>query len=69
MTTNELEKRPITCPYCDSADTELFSLFGNSLLSSQYVCHACHTVFEVVRFDEEESNHYSVSSNQPEESL
>ena len=60
--TNEPVKRPITCPYCNSTDTELFSLYGNSLLSSQYVCRACHTVFDVVRFDEEESN-------QSEESL
>ena len=65
---NETAKRPITCPYCDSTDTEFFSLYGNSLLSSQYVCCACHTVFDVVRFDGEESSQYPAISNQPEES-
>lgn len=41
------------CAYCDSADTELFSIFGQTLLGSQYYCHNCHSVFEVVRFEEE----------------
>jgi DNA-directed RNA polymerase subunit RPC12/RpoP len=61
-TTNESTKRPIACPYCDSTETELFSLYGNSLLSSQYVCRNCHTVFDVVRFDGEESEQYPVIS-------
>jgi ring-1,2-phenylacetyl-CoA epoxidase subunit PaaD len=53
MTENRAIRRPVTCPYCDSTDTELFSLYGNSLLSSQYYCHTCHTVFDTVRFDDE----------------
>jgi ring-1,2-phenylacetyl-CoA epoxidase subunit PaaD len=53
MTESKPDQRPITCPYCDSTDTELFSLYGHSLLSSQYYCCACHTVFDVVRFDDE----------------
>jgi ring-1,2-phenylacetyl-CoA epoxidase subunit PaaD len=53
MTENGAIRRPVTCPYCDSTDTELFSLYGNSLLSSQYYCRTCHTVFDVVRFDDE----------------
>jgi len=41
------------CAYCDSTDTELMSLFGQSLLSSQYYCRNCHSVFEAVRWTEE----------------
>ena len=46
----------IACPYCNSTDNELFSLFGQTLLGSQYYCHNCHTVFEAVRWDEPETN-------------
>ncbi len=43
---------PVACAYCDSTDTELMSLFGQSLLGSQYYCHNCHSVFEAVRWTE-----------------
>ena len=43
----------VTCPFCNSTDTELFSLFGQALLSSEYYCRSCHTVFEAVRWIEE----------------
>ena len=42
----------VACPYCNSTDNELFSLFGQTLLGSQYYCHNCRTVFEAVRWDE-----------------
>jgi hypothetical protein len=42
----------VACGFCDSTDTELFSLFGGLLLGSQYYCRSCHTVFEVVRWRE-----------------
>jgi ring-1,2-phenylacetyl-CoA epoxidase subunit PaaD len=61
--THEPAERPVTCPYCDSTESELFSLYGSTLLSSQYVCRACHTVFDVVRFDDEDSDHYSLFSD------
>ncbi|MCP4359126.1 MAG: hypothetical protein GY796_14015 [Chloroflexi bacterium] len=44
----------ITCPYCNSTDNELFSLFGQTLIGSQYYCNNCHTVFESVRWKETE---------------
>jgi DNA-directed RNA polymerase subunit RPC12/RpoP len=42
----------ILCPYCGSTDTELFSLFGQQLLTVQYYCNACHTPFERVKDDD-----------------
>ena len=39
------------CPFCESTDTELVSLFGSQLLVSQYRCRACKTYFEAVRDD------------------
>jgi DNA-directed RNA polymerase subunit RPC12/RpoP len=41
--------RQIRCPFCGSADTELFSLFGQQLLTVQYYCHNCGTPFERIR--------------------
>ena len=38
-------------PYCGSTDTELFSLFGQQLLTVQYYCNACHTPFECIKDD------------------
>ncbi len=38
-----------TCPFCGSADSEMIALFGSQLLTSQFYCHGCHTVFEAVR--------------------
>ena len=42
----------VICPYCGSHDTELFSLFGQQLLTAQYYCNACHTPFERIKDDE-----------------
>jgi hypothetical protein len=44
---------PVACPFCHSTDTELFSLFSQFLLTSQYYCCDCRTVFDVVRWAEE----------------
>lgn len=42
----------VLCPYCASPETELFSLFGQQLLTVQYYCNACHTPFERIKDDE-----------------
>lgn len=42
------------CPFCGSTDNELFSLFGQTLLGTQYYCRNCRTVFEAVRWEESE---------------
>jgi hypothetical protein len=43
----------VACPFCNSTDTELFSLFSQFLLTSQYYCRGCRTVFDAVRWAEE----------------
>jgi hypothetical protein len=53
--------RAIACPFCASAETELFAMFGQSLLASPYYCRRCKTVFEVVRWEE------PLQSTSPEE--
>ncbi len=48
-----MTSRPeIRCPFCGSLDTELFSLFGQQLLTVQYYCNGCRTPFERVRGDD-----------------
>jgi hypothetical protein len=42
----------IACPFCRSIDIELFSLFGQQLLTVQWYCNACHTPFECVKDDD-----------------
>ncbi len=39
-----LETTP--CPYCDSTDTEMESIFGPTLCRSIHYCHACKQSFE-----------------------
>jgi DNA-directed RNA polymerase subunit RPC12/RpoP len=45
-------KGEVTCPYCHSTDTEIFSLFGQQLLTVQYYCNTCHTPFEHIKDDD-----------------
>jgi hypothetical protein len=42
----------IVCPFCASAETELFAMFSQFLLASQYYCRSCKTVFDVVKWKE-----------------
>lgn len=48
--TTEAMPHSVTCPFCDSPDTEQFSAFGSALSVSQYYCRACHTVFEWMKW-------------------
>jgi transposase-like protein len=43
------QQSDIHCPFCDSAAVELFSLFGSQLLTTEYYCNNCRTVFENVK--------------------
>ena len=47
----EAGREPTTCPFCESGDVELVSLFGSQLLVSQFRCRACRSYFEAVRDD------------------
>ena len=44
-------KDAVICPYCGSTETELFSLFGQQLLTVQYYCNSCRTPFEYIKDD------------------
>ena len=50
------EPGDIVCPFCSSAETEFFAMFGQFLLAFQHYCRACRTVFDVVRWQEHETN-------------
>lgn len=39
----------VDCPFCDQSGSELISLFGSQLLTSQYRCTHCFSYFEAVR--------------------
>ena len=53
---DQRNKQPV-CPYCGSTDTELFSLFGQQLLTVQFYCNACHTPFEHIKDDDVLNDH------------
>lgn len=36
----------VSCPYCDSENTELQSEFGSTACKAQYYCHDCKEPFE-----------------------
>jgi hypothetical protein len=69
MSDPELSGPP--CPHCDARDTEMFSLFGQQLLTSQYYCNACRTPFERVKGDDvlsDAARFVSPRDSQPSES-
>ena len=41
---------PVPCPFCESKETELIALFGMQMMTSQYYCRACRSVFEAVKW-------------------
>lgn len=46
-------KQRVRCPFCLQYDTELYSLFGQWLSTSQYYCKNCRTVFEWIKWEAE----------------
>ncbi len=46
----EGDEPEVVCPFCGSEDTEFFSLFGSVLMTSQYYCRNCRTVFDRVKW-------------------
>ncbi len=40
----------VTCLYCDSTAVERLALFGGQLMTSQYRCRACGSIFEQIRW-------------------
>ncbi len=41
----------VACPHCDSTDVEVLAPFGGNLMSRQYWCRGCRTVFEWVKWE------------------
>ena len=58
------EDKPQLCPFCQSTKTEMVSLFGQTLLGSQYKCKECHSFFEAVRFNEQQLTSNSQQSTE-----
>jgi len=42
------------CPFCGSANTEKLTDFGTTLAFRQHYCHDCRTVFEAIKWGNEE---------------
>jgi DNA-directed RNA polymerase subunit RPC12/RpoP len=58
-------KAAVACPYCGSTNTELFSLFGQQLLTVQYYCNSCHTPFEHIKDDDVPYDYVARKESQP----
>ncbi len=41
------------CPHCGSHEVEMEASFGSSLMTQQYYCRGCRTVFEAVKWEAE----------------
>ena len=41
---------PVNCPFCDFSGSELISLFGSQLLTSQYRCRSCGSIYEALKY-------------------
>lgn len=46
----------VACPFCESTETEMIALFGQQMMTSQYYCHNCHSVFEAVKWEDTEKD-------------
>ena len=42
---------PVTCPFCDSAETERIGQWGGQIITSQWHCGSCGSYFEALRED------------------
>lgn len=45
------DEKIVRCPFCQSTETELYSLFGSMLSTSQYYCVNCRVVFEQIKWE------------------
>ena len=39
----------VTCPWCGSTEVELVGAVGPTVMTSQWICTACHSPFERIR--------------------
>ena len=45
----------VACPHCGSTDVALESPFGSQLMTAQYWCRGCRTVFERMKIEPDEA--------------
>lgn len=48
------DSAPVACPHCGTTDVAVESQFGSSLMTRQFYCRGCRTVFEWVKWEPEE---------------
>lgn len=41
----------VACPFCDSDDTEPASIYGCHMMTAQYYCRSCRSMFDWVRHE------------------
>ncbi|MBA3584860.1 MAG: hypothetical protein H0W36_10110 [Gemmatimonadetes bacterium] len=46
--------RRVACPHCGSTDVAVESEFGSSLMTRQFYCRGCRTVFEWIKWEAED---------------
>lgn len=51
------------CAFCESEETELFSLFGGQLSTATFWCRGCRTAFEWFKWTQPEPDSDSKSSD------
>jgi len=56
------------CPWCDSTDTQLASLFGGTISELLFKCRRCHMPFGVMKWDTLEDGGNPVTRSEPEPS-
>lgn len=47
----ETPARTVACPFCGSTDVAVEAPFGGTLMTRQYWCRGCRTVFEWVKWE------------------
>lgn len=60
----ESGSKQVACPFCDSSETEMIALFGQQMMTSQYYCRNCRSVFEAVKWDDPKAK---VESEKPKD--
>ncbi|MDG5817646.1 hypothetical protein [Natronococcus sp. A-GB7] len=53
MMADHASEPQVSCPFCESTDTERESAFGSEISKTQYYCNDCNTVFERIKYDGE----------------
>ena len=46
---NPLQRRLETCPWCGSGQVEQVGMVGTTVMTSQWICNACHSPFQRIR--------------------